>query len=339
MKWTSVLGRWFSPGPRLHPELRHLKHQDSATVTTRSGVGQLRAEAANLSLTRLPDGVSREMIEIPETHGLHLYIYMSTTPTDLETGEVDADDLPEASGALLWMHGGGMMTGSPVADDAFCAHLVHTLGITVVSVDYRLAPENPYPAPLDDAEAAWAWVLDHADLLNIDPHLIAVGGRSSGAGLAAGLTVRLQDRRAVQPNAQWLFSPMLDDRTAANEQLDHLRHVGWDNASNRAAWWAYLSAPPGSADVPAEAAPARRENLRRLPPTWIGTGTAELFHQENLAFAQRLKEAKVQVELDSVDGAPHGFENHAPTARVVQDYLGRATAWLAGQVGVSSSEH
>lgn len=152
--------------------------------------------------------------------------------------------------ALLWVHGGGYVIGDVVQDNAFCALTARESDIVVVSANYRLAPEHPFPAALDDLSAAWQWVQESAGSLGIDQARIAVGGSSAGAGLAACLAQRLYDAGGIQPVGQWLFSPMLDDRTAARRELDAVRHRVWHNAANRTGWAAYLGTGPGASSSP-----------------------------------------------------------------------------------------
>jgi acetyl esterase/lipase len=232
-----------------------------------------------------------------------------------------------ARAALLWVHGGGFVTGTPLQDDRFCAATARDLGVVVASVRYRLAPEHPFPAGVDDAFAAWVWLRQNAAALGADPARIAVGGQSAGGGLAACAVQRIHDAGAGTPVAQWLFSPMLDDRTAARD-LDGVRHRVWDNGLNRIGWRAYLGMPPGAAGVPAYAAAARRTDLAGLPPAWIGVGTVDLFHDEGLAYAAGLRAAGVDCTLDVVPGAPHGFESWAADTAPARDFVARARSWL-----------
>jgi len=236
------------------------------------------------------------------------------------------------SGGLLWVHGGGLVLGGAKVDDRHCAETAREVGAVVVSVDYRLAPEHPYPAALDDVHAAWRWLLAHAGDLEVDPGRVVVGGQSAGGGLAASLAQRLLDEGGVQPAGQWLFCPMLDDRTAARGELDAVRHLVWDNAANRYGWTAYLGVPPGGDAVPAYAVPARRRDLRGLPPAWLDCGDLELFHDEIVDYAGRLRAAGVPTALEVVPGAPHGFETWAADTRPAQELLRRARRWLADAV-------
>jgi acetyl esterase/lipase len=231
---------------------------------------------------------------------------------------------PRSGLTLLWIHGGGLVIGGAVQDDRFCAETARELGITVVSAEYRLAPEAPYPAALDDCHAAWTWLREHA----ADPARVVVGGQSAGGGLAAALVQRLRDA-GERPLAQWLFCPMLDDRTAARRDLDARRHRGWDNRLNRFGWRAYLGREPGADVVPHYAAPARRENLTGLPPAWIGVGDIDLFHEEDAEYARRLRAAGVDTTVHVVPGAPHGFEAWAPDTGFTRVYLATARAWLS----------
>jgi acetyl esterase/lipase len=233
------------------------------------------------------------------------------------------------SGAgLLWIHGGGLLFGDARQDEALCLSTAERLGMVIVSANYRFAPEHPFPAAHDDVRAAWGWMLDHAASLGIDPRRLAVGGESAGAGLAAALVQRLADDGGVQPCAQWLFAPMLDDRTAARPELDAEQHFVWDNAANREGWSGYLGGPVGAETVPAYAAPGRRTELAGLPPAFLAWGDIELFAAEDRAYAEALARAGVPVTTDVVEGAPHGFENWAKETPVAQALIGRAQDWL-----------
>jgi acetyl esterase/lipase len=240
--------------------------------------------------------------------------------------------------ALLWLHGGGLIVGTPRMDDGRCGAWVRELGLVVVSVDYRLAPEHPFPAALDDACAAWAWLQGSADAWGIDAARVAIGGASAGGGLAACLAQRLRDEGGVQPAAQLLVYPMLDDRTAALRELDDGGHLVWSNRSNRAGWSAYLGRSPGGPDLPAYAAAARRADLRGLPPAWIGVGELDLFLDEARAYAGRLERAGVATELHEVAGAPHGFDALAPTVPLARAFAAVQGAFLRGRLGIARRE-
>lgn len=225
------------------------------------------------------------------------------------------------SPALLWIHGGGYVIGSPEQDDALCRRYVDRLGCVVAAVRYRLAPEHPYPAAVEDCYRALTWL---AELPGVDSQRIAIGGASAGGGLTAALAFLARDRAAVTPALQVLSYPMLDDRSV-DPSLDKPGFRLWNAASNRIGWTSYL----GSAD-PMTAVPARRDDLAGLPPAWIGVGTLDLFHNEDLAYARRLTEAGVPCEVHEAPGAFHGFDAVAPKTAVAQSYFDSKCAALRG---------
>ncbi|BBW99272.1 alpha/beta hydrolase [Mycolicibacterium moriokaense] len=224
-----------------------------------------------------------------------------------------------AGPALLWIHGGGYVIGHPGQDVALCRRYAQRLGATVASVDYGLAPEHSYPVPLEDCYNALTWL---AALPSVDPSRIAIGGASAGGGLAAALALLARDRGEVALAAQLLVYPMLDDRTVGHG-LDHPGLRLWNQSLNKFGWSAYL----GDAD-PEVAVPARRTDLSGLPPAWMGVGTHDLFHDEDLAYAERLKAAGVPCDVEVVKGAFHGFDGIAPKAHVSQSFFESQCATL-----------
>lgn len=222
--------------------------------------------------------------------------------------------------ALLWIHGGGYLFGSPEQDDALCRRYVERLGIVVAAARYRLAPEYPYPIPLEDCYSVLTWL---AALPGVDPDRIAIGGASAGGGLTAALAFLARDRGQVKPVLQVLSYPMLDDRTVDPSSDDPGFRL-WNAASNRIGWTSYL----GGAD-PELAVPARRADLAGLPPAWLGVGTLDLFHKEDLAYAARLAAAGVPCEVHEVPGAFHGFDGLVPKAAISQAYFDSTCAGLS----------
>jgi acetyl esterase/lipase len=218
----------------------------------------------------------------------------------------EADDRARPSGVLLWIHGGGYLFGAPEMGQPFGGRLAEELGVLVVSVDYRLAPEHPFPAPLEDCYTALRWVHALADELGVDRGRIAVGGESAGGGLAACLAQLAHDRGEVPVCFQLLVYPMADDRTTLREDLGTTGVVGWDPGSNLVGWTAYLGRAPVAGSAPEYAVAARRADLTGLPPAWIGVGDVDLFHAEDVEYAERLRAAGVDVELRVVEGMPHG---------------------------------
>jgi acetyl esterase/lipase len=222
--------------------------------------------------------------------------------------------------ALLWIHGGGFIIGTPEQDAANIVEMCQKLGIVVAAVQYRLGPDHPFPAALDDCYAALRWLHQGGGDPGTARDRIAVGGNSAGAGLAAGLVLAAHDRGEVPVAFQLLFYPMLDDRTTLRLGLDQARFRMWNSKSNTLGWSSYLGREPGGAGVSDYAAPARRERLAGLPPTWIGVGTCDLFHDEDVAYARKLAEAGVPCTLKVVEGAFHAFDLANPQAPVVQDF-------------------
>jgi acetyl esterase/lipase/amino acid transporter len=236
---------------------------------------------------------------------------------------------PAAGGArpaLLWIHGGGYVLGNAAQDDVLCRSYVERLGVVVAAAEYRLAPEHPYPTPLEDCYRALTWL---AGLPGVDPGRIVIAGASAGGGLAAALAFLARDRGEVSPVLQVLSYPMLDDRTT-DPALDRRGFRLWNSASNRIGWRSYLQ----GAD-PAVAVPARRTDLAGLPPAWLGVGTLDLFHDEDLAYAERLRGAGVPCELHVVPGAFHGFDALAPRTSIARAYLDATCAAMRAATGAA----
>ena len=187
-----------------------------------------------------------------------------------------------------------MVVGSPQSETRGAAQLARELGALVVSPDYRLAPEHPYPAALDDCMSTLYWMRDNADELGIDPDRIAVTGSSAGGGLTAAVAQRAHDE-GIRLRAQAMVYPMLDDRTVLRDDHGGRGRFLWTPASNRFGWTAYLGRPPRMSDAPEYAAPARREDLSGLAPAWIGVGDLDLFYDESVDYADRLRAAGVDM--------------------------------------------
>ena len=217
--------------------------------------------------------------------------------------------------ALLWIHGGGYVMGAVVNDDQWCSRIADELDVLVVSTDYRKAPEHRFPAALDDCFASLTWLVEHADELGVDPARVMIGGNSAGGGLAAALAQRAHDE-GVPVTFQLLVYPMLDDRTVPRSEALKKWALVWNPPANRYGWASYLGAEPGVGEPPRYAVPARRDDLSGLPPAWIGVGSVDLFHDEDVEYARRLVEAGVECTLYVAPGMPHGTNigNDAPLA-------------------------
>lgn len=287
-------------------------------IASRFGRGFVRFLFKVLYREKQHAGIRIEKVRLNQHITLRVY-----TPEQGHTGA-----------ALLWIHGGGLVVGDALQDDRFCADTARELGIVVVATQYRLAPDFPFPAALDDCYTAWQWLQASAPQRNIETTRIAIGGQSAGGGLAASLIQRIHDAGDTQPAAQWLFCPMLDDRTATRRELDGIEHIVWTNQNNLVGWRSYLGEKMGADTLPDYAAPARRINLKGLPPAWVGTGDIELFFEEDKTYAERLVAAGVECTLDVVAGAPHGFESIAPTTQLARAYLARSRDWLRQKLSV-----
>jgi acetyl esterase/lipase len=222
--------------------------------------------------------------------------------------------------ALFWIHGGGYVVGDIEQDDRLMKQFVKRINCVAVSVDYRLAPEHPFPAPVEDCYAGLKWLFGHADELGIEPSRIAIGGASAGGGLTAGLALMARDRREVQVAFQLLIYPMIDDRNATPASYAITDPRVWNRESNRLGWKAYLGRDGGGSDISPYAAVARATDLTNLPRAYISVGTLDLFIDENIEYAQRLIQAGVPTELHVYPGAFHGFDLFAPSAKVSKQF-------------------
>jgi len=236
---------------------------------------------------------------------------------------------PPSAPAVLWVHGGGYIFGTGLDEDARLNGWADAFGCVIVSVEYRLAPEHPYPAPLEDCYTALTWMAGNAGELGINPGHIVIVGQSAGGGLAAGLALLARDRGEVPVAYQLLIYPMIDDRDVTASS--RINAVVWSPGANLLGWRAYLGDLYGRDDVPIYAAPSRAKDLAGLPPTFIGVGTLDVFRDEDITYALDLLAAGVPTELHVYPGAPHGFEMVAPgtgvarrARRDIDDALGRA---------------
>lgn len=221
------------------------------------------------------------------------------------------------SPGILHIHGGGYIVGSVQTNHSWNILLAAATDATIVSVDYRLAPETPAPGSVEDCYAALCWLHDNAARLGVDPARIAIRGESAGGGLAAGLALLARDRGGPAIAHQNLIYPMIDDRTCITRTPEHLGAFVWTPQANAFGWRALLGMAPGSGNVSPYAAAARAESLAGLPPTFIAVGALDLFLQEDMDYARRLIEAAVPTELHVYPGAYHGFDvtPDAPPAR------------------------
>jgi acetyl esterase len=238
-------------------------------------------------------------VPAPDTAGLE--IKDRTVPADPDVA-VRIYHPHQAQGAIVWLRGGGFVMGDLDTEHPAGARLAVGSGAVVISVGYRRAPEDRFPAALDDAYAVLAWAAEHAAELGIDPERIAVGGHSSGAGLAAAVALRARDQQGPPIRFQLLSQPLLDDRqeTWSARNFTDTPFVTRDVVA--AAWRHYL----GSAPASPYAAPARADDLSGLPPVYIATAEFDPNRDEGITYALRLLQAGVPVELHQWPGTFHG---------------------------------
>ncbi len=219
---------------------------------------------------------------------------------------------------IVHVHGGGFVMGAPEMKDVENRLLALELRCAIYSVDYRLAPEAPHPAPLEDIYSVFAWLHANGDELGLDPARIGIKGESGGGGFAAAATLYARDHSGPKFAFQHLIYPMIDDRTAVRKDLHpHVGEFVWTQANNYFGWRSLLGGEPGSVGVSPYAAASRAADVSGLPPTYISVGGLDLFLEENLSYADRLSRAGVPVEFHMYPRTYHGFYR-ATSARVTK---------------------
>ncbi len=266
----------------------------------------------NMASGERPEGMTIEDVFAPGPEGAPEVMVRLYRPAGLET----------PAPLFYWIHGGGMVLGKVEHDDDLCMARAERLGVLVASVEYRLAPEHPFPAPVEDCHAGLAFLDANADRFGIRRDRIAIGGASAGGGIAAGLALLARDRGEVDIAFQFLVYPMLDDRniTESSHAIQDPRL--WNRTANGQGWNAYLAGRAGADDVSPYAAPARATDLAGLPPAYINVGDLDLFVDEDVAYAQALMRAGVPAELHVYPGAFHGsnmFVSRSPLSKRWRD--------------------
>lgn len=310
--------------PELAPALRFINEMlppDAFTAEAIDAVRQGTAAMGVLSDEQLEMGGAFEVSErtVPGPEGAPDISLLICRPT--------AATAPTA--AIYHTHGGGMVTGNNrvgMAEGMLELALEFTL--TVVSVEYRLAPETPHPGPVEDCYAGLVWTAEHAEELGIDRERLVVAGGSAGGGLAAALALMARDRGGPALIGQLLICPMIDDRNDTPSAVQMAGLGVWDRTSNETGWTALLGEARGTDDVSPYAAPARATDLSGLPPAFIDVGSAETFRDEDVAYAGRIWQAGGQAELHVWPGGFHGFDMMAPHAALSKDAKEARSRWL-----------
>ncbi|MER5180969.1 alpha/beta hydrolase fold domain-containing protein [Streptomyces sp. NPDC002896] len=240
-------------------------------------------------------------------------------------------DAPDPRPVVYFTHPGGMVVGTNRL--GLPLDWAEELGLVVVSVEYRLAPEHPHPALVEDCYAGLLWTAEHAKEIGGDPDRIILAGGSAGGGLAAALALLARDRQGPRAIGQLLMCPMLDDRndTPSAHQMAGLGV--WDRTANETGWNALLGEARGTGDVPPYAAPARADDLSGLPPAFIDVGSAETFRDEDVAYASRIWQAGGIAELHVWPGGYHGFDGLVPQAALSVDARAARLRWLRRLLG------
>ncbi|GAA3219848.1 alpha/beta hydrolase [Actinocorallia longicatena] len=234
----------------------------------------------------------------------------------------------EGAPAIFWIHGGGMIVGDRFgAGDAL--DLAEASGAVVVSPEYRLAPEHPSPAALDDCLAGFRWFSDHVEELGADPRRLFLAGGSAGGGLAAACALRIRDEGGPALSGLILLSPMLDDRMAGVSAQQFTFGVPWTRSSNVFGWRCLLGERAGTQDVSIYEAPGRAGDLTGLPPSFIDVGSADLFRDESVAFASAIWGSGGNAELHVWPGGYHGFEQMAPASALAVAAVAARKSWLS----------
>lgn len=285
----------------IHPELGSIRWFPSLKLNSWN-LRPVRFLTSMMSNSRSLDTVEREEMTVSGADGDPDVQVTITRPRQ------HSENMP----AIFWIHGGGMVMGHRSMHAKNTDRWAEMHGASVVSVEYRLAPEHPAPAAIDDCILAWKWMVGHTEMLKIDKTRVILAGASAGGGLAAATAQRVFDEGGQQPILQFLVYPMLDDRTV--NIPNPRQHYIWTTESNKFGWTSYLGCTPGSEQVPKYSVPARREDVHELPPAWIGVGDQDLFHDEDVTYANRLAAAGVLVTLDVVKGAFHGSDGLFPNA-------------------------
>jgi acetyl esterase/lipase len=240
---------------------------------------------------------------------------------------------PPTTAAVLYLHGGGFVLGSIDTEHVPALEMARALGVVVVSVEYRLAPEHPFPAGVEDCYAGLVWLHDNAASLGVDPDRIAVLGRSAGGGLAAAVALLARDRQGPPLCLQVLDIPELDDRLETASMRAFVDTPLWNRPSAEISWRAYLGSGDGSGEVSPYAAPARAKDLAGLPPAYVATMEFDPLRDEGIIYALRLLQAGVSVELHSYPGTFHGSAL-VPTAGVSMRAMADEVVALRRRLGL-----
>jgi acetyl esterase/lipase len=290
-------------------------------------------EALPGGFNAIPDIVARRetvsaimaSVEVPDNPRVDISEHRAPGPAgDISVRVYTPKNVPAPRPGLVYIHGGGMILGSIDGEHATAQMMCDELGMTIASVDYRKAPENPHPAATEDCFAAAQWVCDSADMLGIDPALCGIYGASAGGALALSVALKARDEGGPHFAFMVPIYPMLDPRNVSHSS--HLvTDVGiWDREGSLEAWGWYL----GGQEPDQHSAPGLADDLTGLPPAYIDVGEMDMFRDEDLDFVKRLAEADVRVEFHLWPGAYHASEIFAPDAPLSQAIMATRLAGI-----------
>ena len=286
----------------------------------------MRLDAETLEFARTFELVNRETLLVGRAFTEH-EVQVAGPAGQLTMSVFTPERRTSPSPGIYWIHGGGMVMGTRFgALEAI--DLADAVGGVVASLEYRLAPEHPAPAPGDDCDAGLCWFAEHAGELGVDADRIVLAGSSAGGGLAAGAALRSRDRGGPSLAGLLLSSPMLDDRMATVAANQFGEDIVWTRAANEFGWRSLLGARMGTEEVTSYEVPGRATDLSDLPPTLIDVGSADLFRDEDVAFASRIWASGGDCELHVWPGGYHGFELFVPTAALSIDAVEARRRWL-----------
>ncbi|NOU75808.1 alpha/beta hydrolase fold domain-containing protein [Paenibacillus sp. LMG 31458] len=285
---------------------------------------EIRESLTSLPLFRLPDDLAIvRQSPLPQALKSEIVRIIDRKITGVGNQEMlikifepvqrDGKNLP----VLLWIHGGGYVLGHPNGEQSLCESFVKAANCIVISPDYRLAPEHPFPAAIEDCYTALKWIIGAAEEWNIDLSRIAIGGGSAGGGLTAALALLARDRGGPSICFQMPLYPMIDDRNMTPSSHEITDPAVWNRENNLAAWKMYLG-EHADGDISPYAAPMRTESLTGLPPTYTCVGQLDPFRDETIEYVARLAQAGVDVEFQLYPGCYHAFEHVVPNAEISQ---------------------
>lgn len=241
----------------------------------------------------------------------------------------------DALPVLYNIHGGGMIVGHRSWETGRLVQLVEELGVIAVNVEYRLAPENPYPAGVEDCYAGLVWLAEHAAELGADPDRIVVMGGSAGGGFSAAVALLARDRGGPALAGQLLLCPMIDNTNTTVSSHQYAGIGTWTREANLLAWECVLGEELAFSErAPQYAAPTRATDLSRLPHAYIEVGAAEPFRDEDVEFASRIWAVGGDAELHVWSGGFHGFDMYAPDSELTRAALAARYSWLRRVLGL-----